>query len=165
MYAFKSNYLVVCIPADLLFIAFSVMGEKCLPLIKLETGVCWIEILFNYLCIHYSELQVLNFLFLLLDKKIRSRVYWKILQKNLLKAIAEGPIYKYGDLGQKYFWIPLSPQTKNCGWLVDWLEHSFMLVGWVQFNRFMLTQQFTTNIACIVETVYIFNRNYNLKTK
>ena len=62
------------------------------------------------------------------------------------------------------FWDP-SPQTKGCGWLVDWLEYSCKLVGWIRFNGLMLTQQCTANIACIVRTVYRFNLNSNLKAK
>ena len=31
----------------------------------------------------------------------------------------QGPIFKYGDSGQKYFGGAPLPQTKGCDWLID----------------------------------------------
>ena len=83
-------------------------------------------------------------------------------EKFKAKNENQGPMYKYGVSGQKYFWGPSNRKPRI---VVDWLEHSSKLVGSVRFNGFMFIQQFTINIACIVGTVYIFNRNYNFKTK
>ena len=41
--------------------------------------------------------------------------------------LKQGQIYKYGDAEQKYFWGPPHPQTKNCGWLIDWS----IVVSWI----------------------------------
>ena len=68
-----------------------------------------------------------------------------------------------GTRGKSILGDPLTPSLKL--WWVDGLEPICKLDGWERLNGFMLTQQCTTNIACIVETMYIFNHNYNLKTK
>ena len=82
----------------------------------------------------------------------------------IISSQTQGPIYRYGVSGQKYFWGPFSSQSKGL-WLVDWLEYSCKLVSWVRCNDFMLTKQWTKNIECTVGIVYVFNLSYNLKTK
>ena len=48
------------------------------------------------------------------------RVVWCYIMYIYMYIYIQGPIYKHGDSGQKYFSGPPSPQTKKCGWLIDW---------------------------------------------
>ena len=118
------------------------------------TFVSWI-----YRCLELKRFIVIIKMLLLFHLMEESEIKNEV---SFLSSV-QGPIYKYGDSGKNIFGSLLTPNQEL--WLVDWLEHSCKLVGWVRFNGFILTQQCTTNIACIVETVYTFNLNYYLKTK
>ena len=107
---------------------------------------CWD--VFKYLCV-LPDLICLFYMYL------RSALKFHILSRDRSPNM--------GIQGKSIFGGPLTPNQELR--LVDWLEHSCKLVSWVRFNGFMLTQQWTTNIACILGIVHVFNLIYNLKTK
>ena len=81
---------------------------------------------------------------------------------NKIIIIAKDRTTDMGIQGKSIFG---GPHSKLRVWLVDKSDYSCKMVDWIRLNGFVLTQQCTRNIACIVGTVYIFNLNYNSKTK